>query len=82
MTNDYDISIHTNPDAQEWAKFFMRVYKENPDMVIDEGLMIGWFANAMMAMHDHLKGITVQNGDHLEHMLAQEKLTHPDWSEP
>jgi len=22
---------------------------------IDEGLMTGWFANAMMAMHDHVK---------------------------
>lgn len=46
----YDMSIHTNPDAMAWAKF----YKEtHPDCDLDE--MLGWFANAMMAMHDHLK---------------------------
>jgi len=50
---DYDMSIHTNPDAQAWAKFFREV---NPDSPHDEGVMIGWFANAMMAMHDHLTG--------------------------
>ncbi len=48
---DYDMSIHTNPDAQAWAKFFLET---NPDCGLDEGAMIGWFANAMMAMHDHL----------------------------
>jgi hypothetical protein len=48
---DYDMSIHTNPDAQAWAKFFMEC---NPDSNIPEDLMVTWFANAMMAMHDHL----------------------------
>lgn len=38
-----------NPDAAAWAKSFCDHF---PDA--DEGLMIGWFANAMMAMHDHL----------------------------
>lgn len=50
---DYDMSIHTNPDAQVWAQFFCR---QHPDCGLDEGMMIGWFANAMMAMHDHLTG--------------------------
>jgi hypothetical protein len=49
----YDMNIHHNPDAQAWAKFFM---EHNPNCGIDEGAMIGWFANAMMAMHDHLTG--------------------------
>ena len=53
---DYDMSIHSNPDAQVWAKFFC---KQNPDCGLDEGTMIGWFANAMMAMHDHIKGVQV-----------------------
>ena len=49
--SDYDKSIHHNPDAKAWAKFFM----ENIcGKVIDEELMLGWFANAMMAMHDHI----------------------------
>ena len=53
MTNpDYDLSIHTNPDAQAWAKFFC---EQHPG-ILDEGIMVAWFANAMMAMHDHLTG--------------------------
>ena len=52
------MTIHTNPDAQAWARFFL---KQNPDSPHDEDMMIGWFANAMMAMHDHLtgQGVTV-----------------------
>lgn len=50
--SDYDMSIHKNPDAAAWAKFFM---ERNPNCGIDEDVMIGWFANAMMAMHDHLR---------------------------
>jgi predicted RNA-binding protein with EMAP domain len=54
---DYDMSIHTNPDAQVWAKFFIETTKNmDRDSFRDEGYMIGWFANAMMAMHDHLTG--------------------------
>ena len=50
---DYNMSIHANPGASAWAKFFM---ESNPDCGLDEGMMHGWFANAMMAMHDHLTG--------------------------
>ena len=55
--NDYDKSIHSNPDAQSWAKFFIDTLAEQSWRIedIDEGLMTGWFANAMMAMHDHIK---------------------------
>lgn len=54
---DYDMSIHTNPDAQVWAKFFIETTKNmDRDSFRDEGYMICWFANAMMAMHDHLTG--------------------------
>jgi hypothetical protein len=59
---DYDMSIHNNPDAQVWAKFFIETTKDmDRDAFRDEGYMIGWFANAMMAMHDHLtgQGVTV-----------------------
>lgn len=57
--SDYDMSIHTNPDARAWAKF----YSECRDGYKGEGAfdsednMVGWFANAMMAMHDHVHGI-------------------------
>lgn len=49
---DYDLSIHTNPDARAWAKFFMEC---NPESNVPEDVMIGWFANAMMAMRDHMR---------------------------
>lgn len=78
MKPNYDMSIHTNPDAQAWAKFFCDKYKiEGVDDTQD--LMVAWFANAMMAMHDHLilKGAPI-NGDHYEHLLiGQGEYTSP-----
>jgi hypothetical protein len=53
--SDYDLSIHRNPDAQTWAKFFMEVWKDKDKNTIDEADMVSWFANAMMAMHDHMR---------------------------
>ena len=51
---DYDMKIHSNPDAQAWAKFFIQTKEKASWQIedIDESLMLGWFANAMMAMHD------------------------------
>lgn len=54
---DYDMSIHTNPDAMAWAKFFIKTTENmDRDAFRDEGYMVGWFSNAMMAMHDHITG--------------------------
>lgn len=68
----YDMSIHSNPDAIAWAKFFVETIRqvatrntlparggkweaeEITRLVCDESYMVGWFANAMMAMHDHM----------------------------
>jgi hypothetical protein len=52
----YEAGIHSNPDAQIWAKYFIEIKEKNDWSIqdIDEGLMIGWFANAMMAMSDHI----------------------------
>lgn len=47
--SDYDKSIHSNPDPVAWANFFLETF---PHCGIDEGTMIGWFANVMMARHD------------------------------
>lgn len=49
---DYDRAIHRNPDAKAWADFFIATF---PGQADKHDLMLGWFANAMMAMHDHLK---------------------------
>ncbi len=70
--NDYDKSIHSNPDAQAWAKFFIDTLAEQSWRIedIDESLMTGWFANAMMAMHDHVKhkwvGLTHEERDEID----------------
>jgi hypothetical protein len=42
--------LHT-PDARVWARTFLRIVAEGA--AIDEGMMLGWFANALMAGWDH-----------------------------
>lgn len=41
-------------DGKKWAEFFMATMKEQGWAIedIDEGLMLGWFANAQMGMYD------------------------------
>lgn len=39
-------------DAREWAKRWLEQMKETPDIATDEGSMLGWFANAIMAGYD------------------------------
>ena len=52
---DYDMTIHHNPDAQAWAKVFIETTKDmDREVFRDEGYMIVWFANAMMAMYDSI----------------------------
>lgn len=54
--DDYDHNIHSNPSAKVWSEFFIQQKLNNNWKIedIDEGLMLGWFANAMMAMHDYI----------------------------
>ena len=53
----YDTSIHQNPSAEAWTRFF---YEHYPDCNVELDVMLGWFANAMMAMHDHLKSKEIE----------------------
>ena len=60
-------NLHSNPDAQVWAKYFMETKEKNNWSIkdIDEELMIAWFANAMMAIGDHIyqtKTVTEKGG--------------------
>lgn len=48
---EYDHAIHSNPDAKAWADLFVQTH---PALADKHDLMLGWFANAMMAMYDHL----------------------------
>jgi hypothetical protein len=43
----YDMSIHSNSSALAWTKFFREC---NPECNLNDEVMLGWFANAMMAM--------------------------------
>lgn len=54
-SNKYGIDVeklYSTTDAQVWAQEFMTVVKSGA--IIDEGLMIGWFANAMATAERHL----------------------------
>lgn len=68
MTN-YNLNIHNNPDAMEWTKFFRQ---NNPECNVSDDVMLGWFSNAMMAMHDFIKGSSI-NGDHAQYLIDQSK---------
>lgn len=39
-------------DARVWTEEWMKTIKEHPGIPTDEGAMIGWFANAIMAGYD------------------------------
>ena len=55
--------LHSTFDARVWAEEFVRISRQEgwrsvdtpgapEDKLIDEGLMIGWFANALMAGYE------------------------------
>ena len=39
-------------DATVWAKEFVKLVKEKPEIAISEWTMTWWFANAIMAWYD------------------------------
>jgi hypothetical protein len=39
--------FHESMDAREWASAWMEIIADKPDMHLDEGAMLGWFANAL-----------------------------------
>jgi hypothetical protein len=39
-------------DAQVWAQKWLEHIAEKPSIATDEGTMLGWFANAIMAGYD------------------------------
>ena len=52
-------------DGYKWAEAF---HQFNPDANVDEGVMLGWFCNAIMHTLDTERG-TIHNGDHLDYLL-------------
>ena len=48
-------------DARDWAKAFCKITSER-EIVIDEALMITWFANALMRGYDEARSRASVNG--------------------
>lgn len=49
LLSESELLNELQDDAHKWAVAFMQITK---DKVIDEGMMIGWFANAIETAHD------------------------------
>ena len=49
------VNLNQTTDARIWAKEWLKTIKKNPSIPTDEGTMIGWFANAIMAGYDAAK---------------------------
>lgn len=45
--------LYATTDAQVWAKEFIKVHSRNGGTIIDEGFLIGWFANAIETAKTH-----------------------------
>ena len=46
------VNLHDTMDAQIWTTEWLKTIKEHPEIPTDEGTMLGWFANAIMAGYD------------------------------
>lgn len=49
------IRLHGEFDAAVWAEEFVKMVAKHPHIPTDEGAMIGWFANAIMAGYDRAR---------------------------
>lgn len=70
-------NLNDNMDAQAWAKEFMRIWSGHvigEGDTVDEGLMIGWFANAIMCGYD---ASSRNNNKHIDKLKGLILLTDP-----
>jgi hypothetical protein len=65
--NGSDLLHEMGQDASKWAAAFCQMH---PDANVDEDLMLGWFANAIMHALDTERG-TIINGEHAEYLLSR-----------
>lgn len=59
-------------DARVWAREFVRLAKLHPAIPTDEGTMIGWFANAIMAGHDGHPAEVALRENYFQHAMRTE----------
>ena len=69
MMTEIDLLKEQNVDAMAWAKSFCQTLKDNPDIKIDEGFMVGWFANPMMCMYDKERSKADKLFEALQHYI-------------
>ena len=53
MDNEKEINLTGEFDALIWVDVWLETIEENPSIPTDEGTMLAWFANAIMAGYDH-----------------------------
>lgn len=75
---DADMLHEMGTDANKWAASFCQ---HNPEADLDEHVVMGWFANAIMFAIDTTNG-TIINGEHAEYLREREStvLGHFDTS--
>ena len=53
MDNKKEINLTVEFDALIWVDEWLKTIEKNPSIPTDEGTMLAWFANAIMAGYDH-----------------------------
>jgi hypothetical protein len=57
-------------DARRWTSAWLETIATNPAIPTDEGTMIGWFANSIMAGYDEAMRRSTRRADRLRSALA------------
>lgn len=52
---DWGVRLQGEFDAAVWVDGWTATIAEHPSIPTDEGTMLGWFANAIMAGYDHAR---------------------------
>ena len=63
-----DFLAYLGTDGPRWAEAFHALH---PDCGIEEGVMLGWFCNAIMTGHDAALGNPPLNGDHAQWLMGR-----------
>ena len=62
-----DLLHELNDDANKWATAFCQ---HNPDLAVDQHVLMGWFANAIERSWDYRTG-AIHNGEHMAYELER-----------
>lgn len=57
-------------DGYKWAEAFAQY---NPNCDVDQGALLAWFCNAVMAGHDAALGNPPLNGDHAQWLIDRQQ---------